>query len=218
VAAQQQVFGVVGIPLLPGPSEIVVVADEGAEPRLIAADLLSQAEHGWDVASVCITPSAELAERVREEAARQLASLPRREVMEKALEKYGAIVVVPDLDTGMELLNRIAPEHGELLVSEPWNWLEKVRDCGAVFMGSASPEPVGDYFAGTNHILPTNGAARYGSSLGVADFLKSSSIISYGRRRLERVGAQIASLARAEQLDAHARAVEMRLDHAGDGA
>lgn len=216
VAAQQQVFGVVGIPLLPGPSEIVVLADGGADPELIAADLLSQAEHGWGVASVCITPDSALAVKVRRAVDRQLAVLPRRKVIRQALGEYGAVVTVPDLDTGMELLNRIAPEHAELLVPDPWTWLQKIRNCGAVFMGSASTEPVGDYFAGTNHILPTNGAARYASSLGVSDFLKTSSIISYSAQRLERVGGQIATLARAEELEAHARAVELRLKKHGE--
>ena len=212
VAAQQQVFGIVGIAMLPGPSEIAVLADAGADPRYIAADLLSQAEHGWGVASVCITPSAELAERVQEEVVRQLARLPRDEVMQQALETYGAVVVVPDLDVGVELLNRMAPEHAELLVEEPWAWLEKIRNAGAIFMGSASTEPVGDYFAGSNHILPTNGTARYASSLGVADFVKTSSIIAYSEERLRQTGEQIVRLARAEGLEAHAQAVRIRLE------
>lgn len=212
VAAQQQVFGIVGIAMLPGPSEIAVLADAGAEPRYIAADLLSQAEHGWGVASVCITPSAELAERVRGEVERQLARLPRDEVMQQALETYGAVVVVPDLDVGVELLNRMAPEHAELLVDEPWAWLEKIRNAGAIFMGPASTEPVGDYFAGSNHILPTNGAARYASSLGVADFVKTSSIIAYSEERLRQTGERIVRLARAEGLEAHAQAVRIRLE------
>ena len=212
VAAQQQVFGIVGIAMLPGPSEIAVLADAGADPRYIAADLLSQAEHGWGVASVCITPSAELAERVQEEVVRQLARLPRDEVMQQALETYGAVVVVPDLDVGVELLNRMAPEHAELLVEEPWAWLEKIHNAGAIFMGPASTEPVGDYFAGSNHILPTNGAARYASSLGVADFVKTSSIIAYSEERLRQTGEQIVRLARAEGLEAHAQAVRIRLE------
>lgn len=217
VAAQQQVFGVVGIPMLPGPSEIVVLAEGGADPELVAADLLSQAEHGWGVAAVCITTDTALAGQVRDQVERQLATLPRQDVMRQALDEFGAVVVVPDLDTGMELLNRIAPEHAELLVADPWAWLPKVRNCGAVFMGHAATEPVGDYYAGTNHILPTNGAARYASSLGVGDFLKTSSIICYSQQGLERNGAHIATLARAEQLEAHARAVDMRLDNGRKG-
>lgn len=215
VAAQQQVFGTVGVALLPGPSEIAVLADAAADPALIAADLLSQAEHGWGVASVCITPSALLAEQVAAEVERQLASLPRAEVVRQALEAFGAAVVVPDLETGLELLNRMAPEHAELLVADPWSLLDQVRHAGAVFLGPASTEPVGDYFAGTNHILPTNGAARFASSLGVADFVRSSSIVAYTPRRLERTAGQIARLARAEGLEAHARAVLARVSAAG---
>jgi histidinol dehydrogenase len=212
VAAQQQVFGLVGISMLPGPSEIVVLADAQANPRYVAADLLSQAEHGWGVASVCITDSRELVEAVVEEVEVQLAQLPRGETVRQALEEYGAVVLVPELVRGVELLNRMAPEHAELLVADPWSWLDKVRHCGAVFMGPASSEPVGDYFAGTNHVLPTNGSARYASSLGVADFVKTTSVISYSPNRLHETSASIALLARAESLEAHARAVEVRCE------
>ena len=212
VAAQQQVFGVVGIAMLPGPSEIAVLADAGADPSLVAADLLSQAEHGWGVASVCITNCADLAERVQAEVTTQLAALPRNEIMAQALEEYGAIVVVADLEVGIELLNEMAPEHAELLVADPWQWVDKIRHCGALFLGSASTEPVGDYFAGTNHVLPTNGAARYASSLGLADFVKTTSIIAYTDERLQRTGDDIVRMAQAEGLEAHARAVSIRLD------
>ena len=212
VAAQQQVFGVVGIAMLPGPSEIAVLADHSADPALVAADLLSQAEHGWGVAAVCITDSEELARAVQKEVAEQLAALPRSEIMAQALDEYGAIVFVPDLDAGIDLLNRMAPEHAELLVANPWAWVDKVRHCGALFLGSASTEPVGDYFAGTNHVLPTNGAARYASSLGVADFVKTTSIIAYTDQRLATASEHIVRLAEAEGLAAHARAVSIRQD------
>jgi len=212
VAAQQQVFGVVGIAMLPGPSEIAVLADRSADPALVAADLLSQAEHGWGVAAVCITDSEELARAVQQEVAEQLAALPRSEIMAQALDEYGAVVVVPDLDAGIDLLNRMAPEHAELLVANPWAWVDKVRHCGALFLGSASTEPVGDYFAGTNHVLPTNGAARYASSLGVADFVKTISIIAYTDQRLATASEHIVRLAEAEGLVAHARAVSIRQD------
>ncbi len=215
VAAQQQVFGQVGIALLPGPSEIVVLADANANPAFVAADLLSQAEHGWDAAAVCVTPAETLALRVQEEVERQLAQLPRAEVMREALQAHGAVVVVPDMETGIELTNAMAPEHVELLVDEPWRWLEAVRHAGAIFLGPASTEPVGDYFAGTNHILPIGRAARFASSLGVADFVKNTSIISYTETRLERVGEQIATLAEAESLTAHAQAVRVRLAEEG---
>lgn len=211
VAAMQQVFGEVGIASLPGPSEIVVIADADADADYIAADLLSQAEHGWGAASVCLTPSAELAGRVAREVEKQLTRLPRAEVMRQALEAHGAVVVMPDLETALELSNRMAPEHLELLVSEPWGWLDRVRHAGAVFMGAASTEPVGDYFAGTNHILPIRGAARYASSLGVDDFVKTTSVISYTDARLKRTGADIVRLAAAEGLEAHAEAVRVRL-------
>ena len=212
VAAQKQVFGLVGIAMLPGPSEIVVLADHAADPALVAADLLSQAEHGWGVAAVCITDSKELARAVQKEVAEQLAALSRNEVMAQALDEYGAVVVVPNLDVGMDLLNRIAPEHAELLVADSWAWVDKVRHCGAIFLGSASTEPVGDYFAGTNHVLPTNGAARYASSLGVADFVKTTSIIAYTDQRLATASEHIVRLAEAEGLAAHARAVSIRQD------
>lgn len=211
VAAMQQVFGEVGIASLPGPSEIVVIADADADADFIAADLLSQAEHGWGAASVCLTPSAELAGRVAERIEAQLERLPRAEVMRQALEAHGAVVVVPDLGTAFELSNRMAPEHLELLVAEPWSWLDRVRHAGAVFMGAASTEPVGDYFAGTNHILPIRGAARYASSLGVDDFVKTTSVISYTDARLRQTGADIVRLAAAEGLEAHAEAVRLRL-------
>ena len=212
VAAQKQVFGLVGISMLPGPSEIVVLADECANPAYIAADLLSQAEHGWGVASVCITDSRALADAVSAEVERRAKTLPRADAVRAALEEYGAIVVVDTLDLGLELLNRIAPEHAELLVAEPWQWLDQVRHCGAVFLGEAASEPVGDYFAGTNHVLPTNGAARYASSLGVGDFVKTTSVIAYTKTRLRNTQATIALLARAESLEAHARAVEVRCE------
>jgi histidinol dehydrogenase len=218
VAAQQQVFGRVGVAMLPGPSEIVVVADAAADPTLIAADLLSQAEHGWGVASVLITDTPALASAVAAELERQLATLPRRDTIERALAAYGALVVVPDLGCGFELLNRIAPEHAELQVAQPWEWLDQVRHAGAVFLGPASTEPVGDYFAGTNHILPTNGAARYASSLGVGDFVKTCSIVSYTSRRLATAAASIVTMARAEGLEAHARAVLVRQGLAANGA
>ncbi|MEE2725984.1 MAG: histidinol dehydrogenase [Candidatus Latescibacterota bacterium] len=212
VAAQKQVFGLVGIPMLPGPSEIVVLADGDANPAYIAADLLSQAEHGWGVASVCITDSHALADAVSAEVERQMETLPRADAVRAALEEYGAIAVVDSLDSGFELLNRIAPEHAELLVADPWKWLDQVRHCGAVFLGEAASEPVGDYFAGTNHVLPTNGAARYASSLGVGDFVKTTSVIAYTETRLRTTQAAIARLARAESLEAHARAVEVRCE------
>ena len=213
VAAKQQVFGQVGIEMMPGPSEIAVLADGGANPRYVAADLLSQAEHGTGYeASVCITSCEAVGRQVQEEVVRQAARLPRSEAIGQALERFGAVVVVPDLEQGVELLNRMAPEHVELLVEEPWGWLGKIRHAGAVFLGPASTEPVGDYFAGTNHVLPTNGAARFASSLGLADFVKTTSIIAYTPARLQQVGDKIVRLAEAEGFAAHAAAVRIRLE------
>ena len=213
VAAKQQVYGVVGIEMIPGPSELVVLADAEADPRYVAADLLSQAEHGSGYeAVVCITPSAALAQRVQQAVEAQLTRLPRAAEARQALENFGALVVVPDLNVGVELLNRLAPEHAELLVQDPWSWVEQIKNAGALFLGAAATEPVGDYFAGTNHVLPTNGAARFSSSLGVADFLKTTSIIAYTAGRLNKVGDQIIRLAEAEGFAAHAEAVRLRLE------
>ena len=215
-AAKQQVYGRVGIDTVAGPSEIVVLADGNADPRCVAADLLAQAEHGSGFeAAVCITPSEALAARVQDEARKQLASLPRRGEIEAALENFGLVVVVPDLETGARLVDRIAPEHVELLVADPWRWLGEVRNAGAVFLGEASSEPVGDYFAGPNHVLPTNGAARFASALGVDDFVRTTSVLGYSRQRLRRTGEKIARMARAEELEAHARAIEARLGGSG---
>ena len=216
VEAKRQVFGIVGIEMIPGPSEIVVLADDAADPRLIAADLLSQAEHGSGLeAAVCITPSAELADQVADAAAEQTAELPRREEVERALANYGAVVVVADLATGVELVNRLAPEHVELHVGDLWSIQESIVNAGAVFLGEASTEPVGDYFAGTNHVLPTNGAARYAASLGLSDFVKTTSVVHYTPERLRQTGQKIMCMARAEDLEAHARAVQVRLDKYG---
>ena len=213
VAAKQQVFGLVGIEMIPGPSEIVILADAEADPRYVAADLLSQAEHGSGYeAAVCITPSTDLAQRVQQEVTRQVATLPRRDAIERALANYGLVVTVADLAAGARLVNRLAPEHVELLVTDPWNWLGQIRHAGAIFLGEASTEPVGDYFAGTNHVLPTNGAARFSSALGVDDFLKSTSVVGYTRERLREKGERIIEMARAEGLEAHARAVGVRLE------
>lgn len=209
--AKKLVFGTVDIDMVAGPSEIVVVADESANPRHVAADLLAQAEHGSGFeAAVCITPSHDLAGRVADEVERQAARLDRRDDVRRALRNFGAVVVVKDLDEGIALANRIAPEHLELLVRDPWGCLDDVRHAGAVFMGAASSEPVGDYYAGVNHILPTAGAARFASPVGVDTFLKSASIVSYTDRRLKKTAGDIIALAEAEGLGAHANAIRVR--------
>jgi len=209
--AKQQVYGQVGIDMLAGPSEVAVVADGSADPAYIAADLLSQAEHDPLSAALLFTPEEVLAHRVQGELARQLPLLPRKEIAARALAGQGAIVITADLEEAVELVNRYAPEHLELLVADPFFWLTRVENAGAVFLGHYSPEPAGDYLAGPNHILPTGGTARFSSPLGVDAFLKKSSVISYSRQALEQVGEHIIKLARLEGLDAHAKAVELRV-------
>ena len=210
--AKKLVFGAVDIDMVAGPSEIVVLADETAQAKHVAADLLSQAEHGTGFeAVVCITPCADLASQIADEVAAQAADLAHREAIETALDRYGAIAIVRDLAEGIDLANRIAPEHLELIVSDPWTLLPSVRHAGAVFLGAASSEPVGDYYAGTNHILPTAGTARFASSVGVDTFTKTMSILQYTEQRLQKTAGHIINMAEAEGLDAHANAIRQRL-------
>ena len=210
--AKKVVFGRVDIDTIAGPSEIVVLADSKADPRHIAADMLSQAEHGSGYeAAVCITPDPEIAKRVAEELRKQLADLSHREAAELALSRFGAIIVVDDIPQGVQLVNEIAPEHVELIVDNPWQVQAGIRHAGAIFLGAASSEPVGDYFAGTNHILPTAGAARYASSVGVGTFQKDISLISYTDERLRKSAGAIIQMAEAEGLDGHANAIRVRL-------
>ncbi|MGD8190217.1 histidinol dehydrogenase [Brevibacillus ginsengisoli] len=210
--AKREVYGLVDIDMVAGPSEIVVLADDTAKPRYIAADLLSQAEHDAMASAVLVTPSRELAEAVSQEVERQLAELPRREIAEASIRDYGAICIVRDLEEGFEVVNRLAPEHLELMISNPFEQLGKVENAGAIFLGAFSSEPVGDYFAGPNHVLPTNGTARFSSPLSVDDFIKKSSVISYSKQDLLANGDQIVRLANQEGLQAHAKAIQVRLD------
>ncbi len=209
--AKKQVYGMVDIDSVAGPSEIVVLADSDADPRFAAADLLAQAEHDPRASAVLVTPDAGLAETVRGHAAAMTAALPRRAIIEASLTDYGACIVTDTLDQAVEVVNELAPEHLELLVRDPEAILPRIRHAGAIFLGPFSPEPVGDYFAGPNHVLPTGGTARYASALGVEDFLRRQSLIAWTEARLARTGARIAAFARAEGLEAHARAVEVRL-------
>lgn len=209
--AKRLLSGKVGIDMIAGPSEILIVADDSADPECLAADLLSQAEHDPLAAAVLITDSADIARRTSKALAAQTAALPRSEIAEKALTEYGAIVTVETLATAMELSNLMAPEHLELAVRDPWGLLPLVRHAGAVFLGHASPEPVGDYFAGPNHVLPTMGTARFSSALSVEAFCKKSSVIAASKAYVQAHGAKIARLARLEGLEAHARSVESRL-------
>jgi len=209
--AKREVFGLVSIDMVAGPSEIVVLADDTANPRYVAADLLSQAEHDPLSQAVLITPSASLAEAVQQELARQIADLPRKEIAEAALRDYGAICLVKDLTEGFDMVNRLAPEHLELLIADPFDHLARVENAGAIFLGPYSSEPVGDYFAGTNHVIPTNGTARFSSPLSVDDFVKKSSVVAYSKQDMREHGRKIVALAEQEGLAAHGRAILERL-------
>lgn len=208
--AKREVFGHVGIDMIAGPSEVLVIADESATPAFVAADLLSQAEHDALAAVVLVTDSYTLAQNVQKEVEVQLDSLPRKEIASQALDAYGTIVVVPNLDMACTISNSIAPEHLELSVQDPYALLGKIHNAGAIFMGHYSPEPLGDYFAGPNHVLPTSGTARFFSPLSVDDFVKKSSIICYNQKALEAVADDVILLARSEGLDAHANSVAIR--------
>lgn len=209
--AKAILVGEVGIDMIAGPSEITILADESANADYIAADMLSQAEHDPLAASLCITPSAALAEAIRKALEVQLAKLPRRDLAARALKDWGGVLLVDTVDQGIALVNRIAPEHLELAVDEPFALLGKIRNAGAIFLGHHCPEPVGDYFAGPNHVLPTLGTARFSSALSVQSFCKKSSIIATSPDYLAQHGGKIARLARLEGLEAHARSVEVRL-------
>ncbi len=208
--AKREVFGHVGIDMVAGPSEVLVIADKSADPRYVAADLLSQAEHDPLAAAILVTDSADLAAAVDAELAKQTALLPRREVVEQSLNAYGTIVVAPTLADCADIANQIAPEHLELSVADPYGLLPLIENAGAIFMGHYSPEPLGDYFAGPNHVLPTSGTARFFSPLSVDDFVKKSSLICCSRGELEKVADQVILLAKQEGLDAHANSVAIR--------
>jgi histidinol dehydrogenase len=211
--AKRLVFGRVGIDAIAGPSEIAVLADETADPRYVAADLLSQAEHGsGDERAVLVTPSRDLAESVAREVERQAAKLPKREVVGNVLSRHGAIVLASSIDEAIETVDRIAPEHLEVLTARAEDLAERVSNAGAIFVGPWSPVPVGDFYAGPNHVLPTGSTARFASPLGVQDFMKRTSVVRYSRERLERDREDIEAFARAEGFEAHARAVSIRFE------
>ena len=218
VLAKRMVFGQVGIEALPGPTECLVVADESANPAWVAADLLAQAEHDPLACSLLITPEAALAEAVDREVAEQVQSLPRRAIVEESLANRGGIVETRDLEEAVDLANAFAGEHLCLAVRDPWTWLGKVRHAGGVFLGELNAEAVGDYTAGPSHIMPTNGTARFSSPVNVDDFIKIISIFGLGPEDLREAGPPAVVLARAESLEAHARAVECRLAELGQAA
>lgn len=208
--AKREVFGKVGIDLLAGPSEILIVADKTANASYIAADLLSQAEHDPLARPLLVTTSPELARQVLAQVAEQLQDLPRREIAKQALQEQGAVVLAPSLEDAWTVANELAPEHLELHLADPWSCLARFENAGAIFVGAYSPEPLGDYWAGTNHVLPTGRAARYASPLGVDDFVKFSNVIYYSADALLEAALPIERLARAERLEGHARAVALR--------
>lgn len=210
-AAKKQVFGRVAIDSIAGPSEVVVLADADADAAYAAADLLAQAEHDPRASAVLATPSRALAEAVQGEIEAQIDALERRETIEAALDGFGALVVTETMDEAVALVNELAPEHLELLTRDPWQTMTRIRHAGALFLGPHAPVPVGDYFAGPNHVLPTGGTARHASPLGVETFLRRQSVVSYSEARLRKTGAAIAAFADAEALTAHAAAVRARL-------
>ncbi len=216
--AKAQVFGEVGIDMIAGPSEVVVIADEAADPAFVAADLLAQAEHDPMARAVLLTPSTALLEKVAAETERQLATLARREIAGPALQANGALVLTADLEEAVELANALAPEHLELLVAEPDRLLPRVRNAGAVFLGRFSPEVVGDYVAGPNHVLPTAGTARFASALSTEDFVKRLSVIHYSAEGLVEAAPHVTELSRVEGLPGHGAAAAIRIARTGGRA
>lgn len=214
--AKKLVYGTVGIDSLAGPSEVLIIADRYANPAHIAADLLAQAEHDPLAAAILITTDRDLAIAVQSAVEKQLEDHPRKLLTEKSIAHYGLIVVVEDLKTAAELSNQFAPEHLELETIDPWALVEQIRHAGAIFLGDSTPEAVGDYLAGPNHTLPTSGAARYASALGVETFMKHSSLIQYSPAALNQVGSAICALAQAEGLFSHGESVRMRLSDRDD--
>ena len=211
--AKKAVYGHVSIDSIAGPSEILVIADETANPRYVAADLLSQAEHDEMASAILITTSEELADKVSKEIDSFVAELSRSEIITKSLENYGYILIARDIDEAVETANEIASEHLEIVTKDPFTLMTKIRNAGAIFLGEYSSEPLGDYFAGPNHVLPTNGTAKFFSPLGVDDFIKKSSIISYSREALEPIHEDIIKFANAERLTAHANSIKVRFEH-----
>lgn len=210
--AKKAVFGYVGIDSIAGPSEILVIADETANPRFVAADLLSQAEHDEMASAILITTSQSLAEQVSAETDKFIQKLSRKAIIQKSLDNYGYILVADTMDEAIATANEIASEHLEIVTADPFHVMTKIKNAGAIFIGTYSSEPLGDYFAGPNHVLPTNGTAKFFSALSVDDFIKKSSIISYSREALEKVHEDIEQFAECEQLTAHANSIRVRFE------
>ena len=210
--AKKAVFGYVSIDSIAGPSEILVLADETANPRYVAADLLSQAEHDEMASAILITTSQKLAEEVSAEIDQFVAELSRKEIIQKSLDNYGYILVADNMEEAIDTVNAIASEHMEIVTADPFHVMTKIRNAGAIFIGEYSSEPLGDYFAGPNHVRPTNGTAKFFSALSVDDFIKKSSIISYSREALEKVHKDIEQFAECEKLTAHANSIRVRFE------
>jgi len=209
--AKKIVAGTVGIDMIAGPSEVLVIADETASPAFVAADLLSQAEHDVLSSAILVTDSSKTAKAVVAEIDIQLGTLARKDIARESIKKYGTALVVDDLDAAVDLANRIAPEHLELQIKEPFDYLGQIRNAGAVFLGHYTPEPVGDYVAGPNHVLPTAGTSRFASALSVEHFIKKTSIIHYSKEAFKKEAADVMRLAELEGLDAHVRSIKIRL-------
>lgn len=210
--AKKWVYGEVAIDMIAGPSEICIIADETAPASFVAADLLSQAEHDEQASSICITTSKSLADHVKMEINKQTAILERKDIIEKSLTQNGKLIIAKNLAEAFDIVNDLAPEHLQLMIQNPLESMQSIKNAGAIFLGNYSPEPLGDYFAGPNHTLPTNGTAAFSSPLGVYDFLKKSSIIHYSREALQKASDSIITLANVEGLTAHANAIKVRKD------
>ena len=210
--AKREVFGVCGIDSIAGPSEILIIAQPGANPRYIAADMLSQAEHDQMAASICVTTDMDFAKQIEGEVVKQIAELERREIAGASIDRFGAIVVLEDLQACCAFANQVAPEHLEILTEDPQSLLPQIQNAGGVFLGEYAPEPLGDYLAGTNHVLPTGGTARFASPLGVYDYMKRMSVLQYDRASLKQVYPKVTCFANAEGLQAHARSCAIRFE------
>ncbi len=210
--AKKQLYGVVDIDMIAGPSEILIVADESANPRYLAADLMSQAEHDRMASAILITPSRELAEKTVQEVYRQMETLSRKEIIAEALDRFGGMIICENMEEAVDFANELAPEHLEICVNNPFDYVGRLDNAGSVFMGHYSPEPLGDYFAGPNHVLPTGGTARFFSPLSVDDFIKKSSFIYYPQAEIQKAAPDIIRLAKTEELTAHANSIRVRVE------
>jgi histidinol dehydrogenase len=208
--AKRLLQGTIGIDAFAGPSEILVIADDGADPYVVACDLLSQAEHDTQASAILITPSASLAAAVLKELEKAIATLPRKDTIRGALDNHGACIMTKDLDEAIDIANRVAPEHLELMLDNAYEYLGRIKNAGAVFLGYMTPEAMGDYVAGPNHTLPTGSTARFYSPLGVYDFTKRTSVIGISQKTLDALGPMAVRIAQSEDLEAHARSVQCR--------